>query len=94
MKLSEMRQSDCSQSNAKVKTARQGGQKNNIMDTYESIKNCSGDELMNMLSAEIQSQKARGVFDYDGLCNTIERVRAYLPAETYQNMMRIIENLR
>lgn len=73
---------------------RQQKSKNNIMDSYENLKNCSNDELMDMLSSEIQHQKEKGVFDYEALCNTIEKVKLYLPKDTYQNMLRIIDNLR
>ncbi len=68
--------------------------KKNIESSYDEMKNCSADELRARLVKEIQSQKSRGVFDYDALMSSIERIKAYLPAETYENMLRIVESLR
>ncbi len=69
-------------------------QKKDITEAYEEMKNCSSDELRQRLMKEIQQQKSRGVFDYDGLLNSIEKIKQYLPKETYENMLRIIESLK
>ncbi len=69
-------------------------QKKNINDTYNELKDCSADELMSRLAKEVQQQKTSGTFDYDALVNSIEKIKIYLPAQTYQNMLRIIENLK
>ncbi len=77
--------SKVSSSNAKSKT---------ITETYEEIKDFSSEELMNRLAKEIQAQKNSGVFDYDALRTSIEKIKIYLPAETYENMIRVIDSLK
>ena len=86
MKLSEMPKGG----NETKSTAKQ----KNINEAYEELKGCSSDELMNRLVNEIQSQKSSGVFDYDSLLSAIEKIKLYLPAPTYENMIRIIESLK
>lgn len=85
MKLSEMSQ----------------GEKKKNVDThddiygeFEKLKNCSADELMSRLAEEIAQQKARGTFDFDAISNAIEQVKIYLPSQTYENMRRIINELK
>lgn len=86
MKLSEMpKGGEESKTSSKQK---------NINETYEELKGCSSDELMNRLVNEIQSQKNSGVFDYDSLLGAIEKIKQYLPATTYENMLKIIESLK
>ncbi len=69
-------------------------QKNDINQKFNTLKNCSPDELMHKLAKEVSEQKANGTFDYDGLINSIEKIKIYLPTQTYENMLRIIENLK
>ena len=85
MKVSEMSNTEEKLSSAKKKS---------INDSYEELKNCSSDELMNRLAKEIQGQKMNGTFDYEGLKNSIDKIKTYLPKQTYENMLRIIESLR
>lgn len=79
-----------SKSNAKDKNE---NVKKNINQAYEELKDCSSDELMGKLVREIQMQKQSGVFDYDGLKSSIEKIKTYLPRDTYENMLRVIEKL-
>lgn len=65
-----------------------------INEKYEQLKNCSSNELMQKLMKEVQIQKMNGTFDFQGLKNSIEAMKIYLPSQTYENMMRIIENLK
>ena len=69
-------------------------QKNEINQKFNALKNCSPDELMSKLAKEVEEQKTNGTFDYDGLINSIEKIKIYLPTQTYENMLRIIENLK
>ena len=66
----------------------------NISQKYEELKNCSSDELFTRLSKEIQMQKNNGTFDYNGILSSIEKMKAYLPKNTYENMIRIINSLK
>ncbi len=84
MRISEM-------SNEKPKSS---NRKKTINETYEELKHCSSEELMERLSKEISGQKLNGTFDYEGILASIEKIKTYLPAQTYENMMRIIESLR
>lgn len=91
MKLSEMQKN--SNQNAGAKSATSGKQKS-INETYEELKGCSSDDLMQRLAKEIKAQKDSGVFDYDGLRASLEQIKIYLPNATYENMIRIIDSLK
>lgn len=87
MKLSEYSKN---QTNESVKSSR----KKSVSESYNELKNCSADELMQRLAKEIQSQKTSGTFDYQAIMASIEQIKPYLPTQTYENMIRIIENLK
>lgn len=91
MKLSEMQKN--SNENVGQKQSASNKQKT-INQTYEELKDCSADDLMQRLAKEIQSQKNSGVFDYDGLRASLEQIKIYLPNSTYENMIRIIDSLK
>lgn len=84
MKLSEMTE-EKSKTSSKKKT---------IHEAYEELKGCSSDELMERLTKEISGQKMNGTFDYEALRESIEKIKTYLPTQTYENMIRIIESLK
>lgn len=88
MRLSEMPKNETK--NSKPNDAKQ----KDINQKYEELKDCSPDDLMGRLAKEIQSQKNNGTFDYEGLKKSIEQIKIYMPAQTYENMIRIIENLK
>lgn len=83
MRISEMNQSQ--KTNQKKKS---------INEAYEELKDCSSEELMQRLTKEIAGQKMNGTFDYEALRASIEKIKTYLPTQTYENMVRIIENLK
>lgn len=85
MKLSEMKKEEPKISSSQKKT---------IEESYDELKDCSSEELMSRLAKEIQGQKDRGTFDYEALLASIEQIKAYLPKQTYENMIRIIDSLR
>lgn len=66
----------------------------NLTAAYEELKGCSSEELMQRLASEVQAQKQSGKFDYRGLRAAIEKMRIYLPENTYQNMLRIVDSLK
>ena len=68
--------------------------KKTIDEAYDELKDCSSQELMERLTKEIQGQKLSGTFDYNALMASIEQLKTYLPTQTYENMIRIIESLR
>ena len=91
MKLSEL--SKNSQSQEKSQEKKQD-RKQQISQQYESLKNHSSDELMDMLSQEVQKQKSVGAFDYEGLRASVEKMKGYLPWQTYQNMLNVLDKLK
>ena len=107
MKLSEMPKSEnVKQKSQKEETKNEsvginkgsakglGCRKKDIRAEYESLKGCSSQELMSKLAQEVQQQKTSGTFDYDSLKNSVEQIKIYLPTQTYENMLRIIESLK
>lgn len=83
MKISEMSKQE--KSTQKKKT---------INEAYDELKGLSSEELMERLTREIRGQKLNGTFDYDSLRSSIEKIKDYLPSQTYENMIRIIESLK
>lgn len=65
-----------------------------LQEEYDKLKDCDSDQLMQKLSSEVAKQKENGVFDADGLLQTIESMKWYLPKQTYENMIRIVESLK
>lgn len=89
MKLSEMScQTDEKRAN------KQKDKEKQIEDEFNELKNCSSDQLMEKLAQEVKKQKLNGQFDYEALKNSIEQIKIYLPTQTYENMLRIIESLK
>lgn len=72
----------------------ENSQKKTIQENFDAIKDCSADELMKKLAQEIQGQKDNGTFDYEALVGTIDKIKTYLPKQTYENMIRIIDSLK
>ena len=67
---------------------------NNINKAYNQIKDCSSDQLFKMLTDEIEKQKKDGTFDFENLKSMIEKIKIYLPTQTYQNILNILETLK
>ena len=82
MRLSEMK------GNEKYK-----GEKS-VEEQYNELKDSSQEELFSKLSQEVLSQKRNGTFDYESLVKAIEKMRAFLPEQTYKNMMQILETMK
>ncbi len=92
MKLSEMSKNA---SGAKISATHSSKpSKKDINKAYDELKDLSSEELFDRLAKEIQSQKSNGSFDYDALKRSIETIKTYLPQQTYENMIRIIESLK
>ena len=82
MRLSEMK------GNEKYK-----GEKS-VEEQYNELKDSSQEELFSKLSQEVLSQKRNGTFDYESLVKAIEKMRVFLPEQTYKNMMQILETMK
>ena len=64
-----------------------------MVSMYENMKNMSAEDLYDALKMEVQKQKANNSFDYEGLLNSLDAIKNYLPQESYENMIRIIDEL-
>lgn len=82
MRLSEMK------GNEKYKGTK------SVEEQYNELKDSSQEELFSKLSQEVLSQKRNGTFDYESLVKAIEKMRAFLPEQTYKNMMQILETMK
>lgn len=67
--------------------------KEDINKKYEELKDLSHDELFLRLKSEIERQKEAGEFNYDALISSLNAIKMYLPNETYENMIRIIDEI-
>lgn len=82
MRLSEMK------GNEKHKSTK------SVEEQYNELKDSSQEELFSKLSQEVLSQKRNGTFDYESLVKAIEKMRVFLPEQTYKNMMQILETMK
>ena len=67
--------------------------KEDLNKKYDELKDLPHDELLNRLRDEIKRQKVSGEFDYDSLISSLDAIRMYLPNGTYENMIRIIDEI-
>ena len=88
IKLSDMKNISLEDDSEKNKIS------NSLNETYEELKDASTDELMKRLQSEIKKQKADGTFDIENVKDNIEKIRGYLPQDTYQNMLNILDSLK
>ena len=88
MRLSEMKNEN--KQSAKVEADIRGS----VEDQYNELKDASEEELFAKLSQEVLSQKKNGTFDYQGLVLAIEKMKEFLPEQTYKNMLKIVEMIK
>lgn len=93
MKLSEFSKKTNLAQEEQQKKNFSGNQKT-INEAYNELKDCSSNELMQKLAKEIQTQKRNGSFNYEAIISSIEKMKPYLPEQTYKNMIRIIDGLK
>lgn len=67
--------------------------KDGINKKYDELKDLSHDELLTRLKSEIERQKEAGEFNYDALISSLNAIKMYLPSGTYENMIRIIDEI-
>ena len=67
--------------------------KDDINKKYDELKDLSHDELLSRLKSEIERQKGAGEFNYDALISSLNAIKMYLPSGTYENMIRIIDEI-
>ena len=67
--------------------------KESLNEKYDELKDLSHDELLSRLTKEIKRQKEAGEFNYDALISSLNAIKMYLPVETYDNMIRIIDEI-
>ena len=69
-------------------------EKKSVEEQYKEVKDLSQDELFKRLVGEVERQKQKGTFDYDGLVLTIEKMKNYLPEQTYKNILSVLEKVK
>ena len=65
-----------------------------VYNEYDKIKNMSQAEAQSQLFSEVLRQKQNGTFNFEALSNQVESLRGYLPEKDFQNLQRMLENLR
>ncbi len=65
-----------------------------IKDKYNTYKDMSKPQLEQTLFEEVAKQKRNGTFDYETLSKMVESLRGSLPENDYNNIKRILENLK
>lgn len=65
-----------------------------IQEAYDELKDLNSDELTQRLFSEVKKQKQNGSFDYNGLCDSVERMRPFISNETYQNMKNMLGKIK
>ena len=70
-----------------------GMSRENIQQAYDELKDLNSDELTQKLCGEVRKQKQEGLFDYAGLCDSVEKMRPFISNETYQNMKNMLGKL-
>ena len=92
MKLSEFA---AQKDDKKIKTEKIPSiDENDLNKKYEEIKDLPQDELYKMLQDEILRQKRAGEFDYMALKNMVEQIKTFLPQDTYENIIKMVESFK
>lgn len=66
----------------------------NIQEKYDELKDLNMDELTERLYSEVKKQKENGTFDFNGLKDSVERIKPFVPYSTYQNMKAMLERIK
>ncbi len=61
---------------------------------YDALKDLSQDELMKKLADQIAFQKSNGTFDYDGLVDTINKMKGYISPQSYDNIINLLQKFK
>ena len=61
---------------------------------YDALKDLSQDELMKKLADQIAFQKSNGTFDYDGLVDTINKMKGYISPQSYDNILNLLQKFK
>lgn len=73
---------------------KQGVSEQDLRERYDELKDLNSEELTSRLYEEVRKQKQNETFDYEGLCENIERLRMFIPAQTYENMKAMLGRLK
>lgn len=65
-----------------------------LKEKYDELKDLGYDELTEKLYEQVKEQKQNGTFNYSALCDGVERMKGFIPYETYQNMKNMLEKLK
>ena len=65
-----------------------------IREQYDELKDLGYDELTEKLYTQVKEQKEKGTFNYKALCDGVDRMKNFIPVETYNNMKNMLEKLK
>lgn len=71
-----------------------GATEQDLMNLYNKYKDMDAGSLNSTLLSEVARQKSNGTFDYQKLESMLEGMKDALGETNYQNMKRILENLK
>lgn len=82
------------QNNQKSNKTTKSMTEEDIVRTYNNLKDLNGDQLSKMLFAEVAKQKDEGTFNYQSLITSIESIKSLIPQNTYENLKKLVESLK
>lgn len=68
--------------------------KEDITKLYNEMKNMNSDELTRKLFDEVAREKQEGSFNYAYLESSVETLKPYLSQESYENIKRILKQIK
>ena len=89
-----MKQSFSNFCNQYSKTRENNTTEKTMQDAYDELKDLNVDELTMRLYDEVRKQKENGTFNYESLCSSVEKLRGFIPVQTYQNMKNMLEKIK
>ncbi len=76
------------------KTSENINNEEGIKDKYQKYSNMDSGQLMNELLSTVNNQKKDGTFDFDSLSNTLDSIKTSMPQETYENVKRLLNQIK
>ena len=78
----------------RVQKTKENATQADIEEKFNTYKDMSKEQLNSELFKEVARQKTQGTFDYDGLERMVESLQGSLSVEQYNNIKRLLENLK
>ena len=82
----------CTNNNSKEYKAQQTDTKN-VEEIYDKYKDKNQDELLNELFNNVNKQKENGTFNYEAICNMVEKMSPFLTKEQNLRIKELLKKL-